>query len=348
VRPALTWAALALLAADGCVLPSYDKLSASEAAARTSDAGARPDDGLAGGSDECNACIAASCGEQLRSCGPDCEGITLPINPATAVPEEADNMAFTPFVGCVLTNCDACNLRWGCVNQYLWPAAKDPYTVTARMIDIASSAAVTDVSVLACQGADPSCSPSSGLISTGETNAMGRATLAVTRDFNGWFQFKGADTYMPASAVFTQPTYNVRETFTQRMIAWPVAEGLAMATGVKLNRDLAHMIFRASNCLPLRYMGSEGIVNAEAEGVQVTFTPPTSESSMVFYTGENASLDPTLDSTTVPGGAFGGVFNLPLTLVTVIAKYQGMEVARTALQIRPGTVGWVYLIPKPR
>jgi hypothetical protein len=107
------------------------------------------------------------------------------------------------------------------------------------------------------------------------------------------------------------------------------------------------LIFQAQNCLPLRYLGGTQL-HSEADGVTVTFTPPASDSSRVFYTGIGSSIDRTLTGTAALGGSFGGAFNLPSQTITVIASHAGQEVSRAAIQMRPGTVGFVYLVPNAR
>jgi hypothetical protein len=330
------------------VLPDYQKTGLEQSNSKLSDGGADaggPTDTtvLAGASVECKSCVMQNCLDLMSECGADCEKIKLPVTPASEAPKTIDG-----FLQCMQDQCDdTCNVSWGCVERYRWPAASKAYNVTLRVIDIVASSALPDVQVTACHSSDPSCSQSSGLAGAGMTDLGAHATLGVPQDFVGYFLLKGADGYMPAVALWTQPAYRLTEGFTQRMMQWGVAEALAVGTDSKLRREASHLIFQAQNCLPLRYLGGTQL-HSEADDVAVTFTPPASDSSRVFYTGVGASIDRTLTGTAAVGGAFGGAFNLPSQTVTVIASHAGQEVSRAAIQMRPGTVGFVYLVPNAR
>ena len=346
----VVWAWSLFATVSACLLPDYEKAapmtggSSKRADAGVDAGGAAGDAGvLQGASNDCKSCVMQNCGELMESCGNDCAQLKFPINPATVAPKTIDG-----FLECMQDQCDeSCEVTWGCVDRYRWPTTTKAYTMTMRVIDIIASSVLPDVQVTACHASDPSCSQSSGLAGAGVSSATGHAMLSVPDDFVGFFLFKGADSYVPAAALWTQPAYALTEGFTQRMMQWGVAEGLAAATDSKLRRDASHLIFRAQNCLPLRYLGGEAL-RAEADDVAVTFTPPATDSSRVFYTGIGASVDPTLKGTSAVGGAFGGAFNLPAQTVTVIATHDGKEVSRAAIPMRSGTLGFVYLVPNTR
>ena len=349
MKQGVLWLILGITgAAMSCVLPDYQKVGRAPGNTKVSDAG--PDaegsgDGtaLSGASADCKSCMAQNCSDAMAECGSDCEKLTLPISPASVAPKTGDG-----FFQCMQDHCDSsCDLTWGCVGRYHWPTPSQAYNVTLRVIDIAASSPLNQVQVTACQASDPSCSPSSGLLGAGTTDVGGHATFGVPKDFTGFFLFTAGDEYMPATSLWTQPAYALTEGFTQRMLPWAVADGLAAGTETKLRREASHLIFRAQNCLPLHYLGGT-MLHAEADDVSVTYTPPLEDSSKVFYTGVNGNVDPTLIGTTSAGSSFGGAFNLPTRLVTVIASHAGKEVSRAAIQMRPGTVGFVYLVPNSR
>ena len=337
---------LASLWGAGCVLPDYEKVALGGGNAERDDGGV--DAGhtavlLPGASDECRSCVVEQCASALGECGTDCEALSLPIHPASVAPKSSDGL-----LQCMQEQCDdTCAVTWGCVDRYRWPASDQAYNMTMRVVDIVSSTPLSDVQVTACHSSDPSCSESSGLAGAGVSDATGHAMLSVPSDYVGFFLFKGSETYAPAAALWTQPAYRITEGFTQRMMLWGVAEGLATATDSTLRREASHLIFRVQNCLPLRFLGGDQL-HAEADDVTITFTPPAADSSRVFYTGLGAAIDPTLTATSAVGGSFGGAFNLPSQTVTVIATHQGQEVSRAAIPMRPGTIGYAYLVPNAR
>jgi hypothetical protein len=128
------------------------------------------------------------------------------------------------------------------------------------------------------------------------------------------------------------------------MVSWAVADSLASVVKAKVDRTQSHLVFQAFNCLPIRLM-SNSMVNADAEDVTITYTPPGADTSQVFYTTTGPSIDPTRVSTTAAGSSFGGVFNLPSQTVTIVGSHAGGEVSRAVMQMRSGYVGFLYLLP---
>jgi hypothetical protein len=338
------------LAAIGCVLPSYGKSDIEPADAAESMTSKLPatNNGLNGASVECNSCVQSQCAQALTACGADCQNQKIPVTPADPAPAKSNSDAFDTFLTCLRDECEpSCKVTWGCVNDYSWPAASAPYGVTIRVIDLTSSSPLPNVDVTACLGSDPSCSAASTHVAQGTTDDTAHTTLPVPAGFMGYFLLAGDDKYMASSTLWTQPTYTVVHNFSQRMVPWDVAAGLAQATGTTLRHEAGHLIFRAHNCLPLRYLDGK-VLNAEADDVVVTFSPSVDDSSKVFYTGFQSGIDPSLSGTSAMGGGFGGAFNLPTQLVNVVAKHDGMVVSQVAAQMRSGTAAFVYLMPSTR
>jgi hypothetical protein len=333
------------VASSSCVLSDFHKVEANIAQPVTAGSvSTKPasDAGLPGASDECNACIAAQCAQPLAECGADCAGVSLPITPATPGPDSV-----VPFLACLKQQCDdTCNVTWGCVKHYKWPEPAAPFTIDLQVSDLASSAQrLTGASVSACIGSDPGCTPGSGLAAHAVSDSLGHALLTVPRSFVGYFLVKAdSDDYMPAIGLWSQPAYWVAHARTQPMVLWTVADVLGAGTDTTVDRTQSHLVFQVLNCLPLRLSGNS-MANAQADDVKVSYTPPGKNSSQVFYTITGAVIDRTRDSTSSSGGAFGGVFNLPPQLITVVGQHDGMEVSRASLQMRAGTVGFLFLLP---
>jgi hypothetical protein len=177
------------------------------------------------------------------------------------------------------------------------------------------------------------------------TDETGHALLTVPKNFQGYFYLKGSDAdYAPSIGLWSQPTYWISNARSQPMVSWTVADALGAGAGATVDRSASHLVFQVFNCMPLRLAGN-ATVNSEADDVAITYSPPGKDTSRVFYTIMGNSIDTTRTSTSVSGGAFGGVFNLPSQSITVIGQHAGMEVARAVIQLRAGAVGFLYLLP---
>jgi hypothetical protein len=325
-----------------CVLTDFQRVGSDKANSVMQDAGPTiPDGGLPGATSDCSSCIAQQCMQLLTGCGADCAKLSFPISPATNAPTGA-----TDFLGCLKDQCDdTCNVTWGCVGHYKWPTPAAPFTIDLQVSDlISTSQRLSDVSVQACQASDPGCT--SGLMAQGTTDLTGHVSLTVPRGFIGYFLLKGSDDYMPGIGLWSQPAYWVVNARNQPLVSWTVADFLASGTDTKVDHAKSHLVFQVLNCLPLRLSGN-ATANAEAEDVKVSFTPPGQDSSQVFYTITGSVIDRTRDRTSATGASFGGAFNLPSQNVTIVGQHNGVEVSRAAIQMRPGAVGFLYLLPNP-
>jgi hypothetical protein len=352
----IAWLCLIGAFVPACVLPDFHKVgsgigpdksagaAALAGAAANASAGApslTSDGGVPGATASCTSCIQNSCAKEFGTCGSDCSDFALPINPAMHAPD-----GMTPLLTCLHDNCDdACDVTWGCVDHYRWTQPAAPFTIDLQVNDlIASVQHVADMKVSACVGSDPGCVAGSGLSAVGTTDANGDVLLTVPRTFQGYFFLDGNDDYMPIVGLWSQPAYWAEMTRSQPMVRFAVADFLGSGTMSTVDRKQSHLIFQALNCLPLRFNGNNAL-NEEADGVKITFTPPGENSSQVFYTITNNAIDITRDTTSVNGGAYGGAFNLPSTSITVTGHYGTTEVSRAVVQMRPGAVGFVYLLP---
>jgi hypothetical protein len=349
-------AVIVVVAAVGCVLPDFKRVDSDLGASTRADSGAagakahedagvigdlNSPNGLPGASVACNSCARTNCTQAWDDCGADCGKLKLPMSPAQDPPETVD-----AFLECLVEQCDdTCDVSWGCTSHYTWPNVTDAYDVTLRAITLVAGTSLQDLQVSACQNSDPGCSEGSGLTGAGVTDVNGRGTVTIPFSFFGFFLLSGNGDSMPTSVFWSQPTYRVDPTFTVRVMPLDVARAMATNVGVTLRDDASHLIFRAENCLPMRYLGNASL-NAEADGVSVSFMPVAKDSSKVFYTTFGSSIDTTATETQVGGSGYGGAFNLPASqTLTMIATHAGVEVMRAAVQMQPGTVSMVYLVP---
>jgi hypothetical protein len=350
MRRAAWLAALGCIVCSSCVLSDFHK--ASGVIASPPDGGmTAPEDAalvsgahLANASDECNACAAAQCAQPWADCGADCAELSWPITPAMSALNGA-----VAVLACLKQQCDdSCNITWGCLNHYKWPMQSATFTIDLQVSDLLSAnQRISGAHVSACLNGDPGCNAGSGLVAEGTSDSVGHLPLSVPANFNGYFWVKPSNAdYIPAVGLWSQPAYWFWKARTQPMVSKGVADRLAEGVGTTVDYAQSQLIFQALNCLPLRLSGNS-LVTAQAEDVKVTFTPPGKDSSQVFYTIGSYAIDRTRDRTTAAGGSYGGVFNLPAQSVVVVAQHDGVEVSRAVVQMRPGTVGFVFLLPTP-
>jgi len=327
----------------GCVLPDY-KVEDSPSQSPPLSSG-RVDGTISFGDATCSSCVMESCGAQHADCGDACKDLKWPVAPAWSVPDEAD-----PYVRCIATQCESqCNVLWGCVKNYRWPEKDSAYNVTIRVNDaLQESRNLEGATVTACQARDPSCTVGMGQESSGETDANGRVTLALSRDFVGFFIVKkDSDGYVPMIANWSQPAYVVDNTFTLSLFKPVWIQTMAAQVKVTLEKDVGHVIFKATNCLPLRYIGGDEI-NADADGVAVSYTPRSENSSDAVYVQLGLQIDPAVKTTSTAGQGYGGMFNLSAGAVTLSGSHDGLDVGSGGLSMRANHLGMVFLVPRAR
>ena len=344
----------AILCAPACVLPTYEKVDSVEQGT-TFDAVERSALGAAGAcglshmlETECDACIRANCCELAEECGDGTacgEDLLEPISPVADYSTD-----FDPLLGCMQRDCEqACQVNWGCVGEYSWPTPEEPYSFDVRVVDFAAEPdePLPDVEVRACEGVDPTCE--SGQVDRAITDGDGVVNLVVPGGFEGFFAFSGGG-YMDTTVQWTEPVQRLDNWIHYELQEEDVA-GLALITGVhsdpeqEFDPEAGHLIFRAQNCLPARYLSTDELPQAEVSGVRVEFEP-NDGASQVFYTTATGGVSVTLEATSTDGvgGAFGG----PARNVSVsfIDDATEREVAEGLVQVRPGAIGFVYMVPR--
>jgi hypothetical protein len=329
----------------GCVLPEYRVFDSNTPSDTTMSPNMVPPSktGIGNASTLCTACIAAKCTEERTECGEQCDELSLPVSPAWVVPDEADS-----FVQCLARECEEpCNVRWGCVGSYSFPVPANAYSVRVRVAEATSNRGVKGATVTACQGSDPNCGIGAGMDGSATTDADGYATLALRNDFFGYFVADGGDSYFVTTLMWSQPTYRVDTTFTINLFAKEWLDVLLQQVMVKKHDDAGHMIFRAENCLPLRYIGNDN-ANAEADGVIVNYAPNGPDSSRTFYTTYALSVDPVATATQAIGSGYGGAVNLPPGLVSIVGSHDNDTTMNAVVRIRPDALGLVMLVPNAK
>jgi hypothetical protein len=342
------------------VLPSFEKVrdgggsgSDVDSGSGQPDAGRRP--GGCGPSAElprsCDDCIREHCCDLAEACGEDAacaEDMLEPITPAADF-----GAAFDPLLACMQRECDReCEVSWGCTGEYEWPTSESELDFQVKVIDFAAvpDAPLEGVRVQACQGIDPACE--SGQVDEAVTDAEGLVRLQVQPNFDGFFAFEGAD-YLPSTVQWSEPIFRKTD-FTHYALSPSALTALALITGVHqsaeemFDPEVGHLIFRVQGCLPMRYLNNPmAPPQAEVADVHIRFEPDDG-ATQVFYTDENSSVSLTLEATSKDG--VGGAFNVPARNVTVHAvdALDDREVARGSVRIRPGALGYVYLVARSR
>lgn len=340
-----------VLCSAACVLPDYERVAAEGGGAGSP---AELPGKACGLSDQlprsCDACIREECCDAARDCpaGSDCgKDLLKPITPVAEV-----SAGFEPLLGCLQSKCNAaCKVDWGCVGDYTWPVPEDDYEFDVSVVDFAAEPEMPlpDVTVAACQSVDPACE--SGRVSEAVTGAEGRVSLTVPPTFDGFFSFSGGD-HAPSTAQWTEPVYRISD-FTQYQLSQGALLALASAAGIhstpqqQFDANVGHMIFRVQNCVPQRFLHNLQPPRAEASDVQVSFGEQPG-ASRIFYVDKSGNLSLELDATSTQG--VGGVFSLPARnlSVTAVDAVSGDEIADGTVVVRPGAIGFIYLLPKSR
>jgi len=343
----------ALLAA--CVLPDYEVVSSRPRGGP--DAGT--DSGPTGATSseqqsmifpeaqpDCESCARDNCETERVACGTECTAFKWPIAPFWQVSDKAD-----AFVRCLAQKCDSqCDVLWGCNREYLVPEPQGN-SVTIRVTDAVAMSEIPGIRVKACQDLDPSCQTEVGQSSSGVTNASGRAVLALPRSFEGYFLLEQAEpsdapsAYMPMTVTWSQPLYKVEALLTVSMFKAAAVTALA-GSALTVKKDKGHLVFKALNCLPQRYVDDDE-VNATAEGVVVNYAP-MNEGTPVVYTRNGLKISPDARDTSYDGDGFGGAFNLSPGSISVTGVHDDVEVSNAVYTARPQTIAIVFLLPRAR
>jgi hypothetical protein len=341
---------LAAIGAAGCVLPSYDEHGANKTGA--DDAKSMLQGAACGLSNKlpttCDACIRKHCCDLAKDCGSGTECGKDLLEPITPVAEFSTE--FDPLLACMQDHCDeACEVSWGCVDDYKWPVPKQDLDVVVTVVDFAAvpDKPLADVDVQACEAVDAACQ--SGKVTSAKTGKDGKVELKLPHEFDGFFSFSGAG-YTDSTVQWTEPAYRVSG-FKQLQLQPEALAELAVIVhehkkvDEPFDPDAGHLIFRAQNCLPMRYLEAQDSPRGQAAGVEVMFEP-NDGASQIFYTQPNGGVSITLEATTSDG--VGGAFDVPATNVDVHAvdAHSGKEVAGGSVRVRAGAIGYAYLVPR--
>jgi hypothetical protein len=334
------------IAAMSCVLPKYDVSDDQPVmSSNGTDAGSNALEAIVTGADgACAACLTSQCSAQRSACGDACKDMKLPISPATELSTDAD-----PLVQCMVDQCDdSCNVRWGCVDKYVWPNPPNAYNVVLKIVDPLSNQGVKDVSVSACEGVDPGCAVGGGLSSAGTTDDTGHVTLQLQSGFFGYFLIEAGPEYFPVIAYSSQPTYRVVNSFTLNIFQRSWLGLMATMLQSEVHSDAGHIIFRAENCLPVRFASSSAATTAYASGVTVSYSRAGANSTRVFYTIGGLMVDPSATGTTPQGSGYGGAFNLPAGQTSIVGSHGNVDVMNAGIPLRADALGMLFLLPNAR
>lgn len=339
----VVWTVLLGAAATSCVLPSYE-VSKGDSDPSPPQMSSASEAIVSGADGACAACLASQCSAERTACGDACKDLKLPISPALDVPAEAD-----PLLQCMVEQCDdTCNVRWGCVDKYVWPSPDNAYNVDLKIADALTSQGLKDVPVSACQGSDPGCGLGAGRSAAGMTDERGHVVLQLPSGFFGYFIIDAGPSYFPMIAYASQPMYRRVSGFTLNVFQRSWLNVLASMLQTEVHSDAGHLIFRAQNCLPIRLANAEAATSAFASGVSVSYSRPGPSSTRVFYTIGGLMVDPAASGTTEQGNGYGGAFNLPPGQTSIVGTHASLDVINAGIPLRADTLGFVFLVPNAR
>jgi hypothetical protein len=344
---ARVWSLLWTVLGAACVLPEYSVVPDSQKESPlTVDGGVSVDEApgvLADAEPECQSCAQDSCEAELEACGGDCAELKWPVSPAWRVSDKAD-----AYVRCLAKSCESpCNVLWGCARNYTFPPASDA-SVTIRVTDAAMNGELEGMRVKACTDLDPSCQRDIGQTSAAVTNASGRAVLALPPSFEGFFLVEQAEApaegegYLPMTVTWSQPLYRVESLLTVSVFKAGLVTALA-STAEKVSPGKGHLVFKAQNCLPERYV-DDPEHSASADGVTVNYAPMNG--SKVYYTRNGLKISPDATNTTYDGLGFGGAFNLSPGSISVTGVHADAEVSNAVYTARADTLAVVFMLPR--
>lgn len=345
---------LTVMLACGCVLPDYalvsDAQQRTDASAIEEQKMEQPVGDLLRDADaSCASCVEASCKRERVECGDDCAGLTWPVSPAWGMTDKVD-----PFVRCLAASCEeSCQVQWGCTKRYEWPTESGGYSVTLRVTDAIRGQELEGIRVTACQAVDPACEKDIGRVNAGVTNSVGRAVLAVNEDFFGYFMLEPdqpqspdeGEAFVPMVVVWSEPLYRTVPVLTASMFKASWIRAMA-STAEEVQEGKGHLIFKAQNCLPERYV-NDASTNANAEGVTASYVA-LGDGSRVYYTGKGLTLNLDATATSPEGDSFGGAFNLSPGPVTVTGAHGDDDVSSAGFPMHADAIAALFLLPKSR
>jgi hypothetical protein len=351
-------AVLLALAATGCTLSEFVKSDSDDSPGVSPDAavdsaGPAPTNVCQSGLElprACGACVAQHCCEQASACKDGACGsdIDWPLSPLAEVSDNFDALA-----RCMQEYCDSedtCDVSWGCVGKYRWPALREEHPFNMRMFNFADAneTGLAGVTVKLCEASDPTCSEDSGFVSMGRTDSAGNADFIAPRGFNGYFLHEGGAA-MPGVISWNRPVYNVVDGFTHQAFLPSSVSGLAVQLRLHskvedpFDPERGHLIIRIQSCLPLRYLDTID-PGGRAKDVKFTFGP-SQGATRIYYVNDQATVDLNQDRTSIRG--YAGAFEVTATNVSVTAEHAvtGKQVATGVVSIRAGSIGYMYLMP---
>ena len=182
----------------------------------------------------------------------------------------------------------------------------------------------------------PGCAVGGGLSSAGTTDDTGHVTLQLQAGFFGYFLIDAGADYFPVIAYSSQPMYRVATSFTLNIFQRSWLNVLATMLQSEVHSDAGHVIFRAQNCLPLRFATSGAATSAYASGVTVSYSRTGANSTRVFYTIGGLMVDPSAAGTTLQGNGYGGAFNLPAGQTSIVGSHANTDVINAGIPLRAG------------
>lgn len=217
--------------------------------------------------------------------------------------------------------------KWGCVGHVDPPKSGEMVTSTVQLVDLVSTAPVTNVTVKLCSKYDPPCSSPLG---TPKVGPDGSVSVKIASDFQGYLDIQGGG-YIPALAFIDAIT---TASNPQVQLVPPAAEkSLASGAGVTLDPAAGLVLSRTVDCQA-----------KPTAGVSVSIFP--SEKETGFYVIASG-VSPGATATDTAGNA-GFVNVAPGTpTLTATLGQGGKEIGKITTLVRAGAITYQIVGPTP-
>jgi hypothetical protein len=217
---------------------------------------------------------------------------------------------------------------WGCIGHVAAPEGGAMVSLTVVLDDLITMNPAQGVTASLCSKYDPPCNMplEKGLA----PDAMGRITVTIASDFEGYLQVEGG-MYRPTLVFLDQVATPKNE---QVLLVSPGAESvLAAQAQVPIDMDAGLVLVRTANCQ-----------SEPQAGVSVTISPSDAETR--FYVIDNG-LSPSATQTDTSGNC--GFVNVDPGTPTLTATLgpSGKEMGKLTTLIRGGAVTFQILRPTP-
>jgi hypothetical protein len=221
---------------------------------------------------------------------------------------------------------------WDCVGEPLRDPGSGEYVTSGTVSDLNSRAPVASASISACRSEDEGCMGPTA--TTTASAADGSFTIAVTRDFQGYFRVAPPEPFIPAIVQLTTPISLTTGDPDIVLFQKVSIDNLARAVATTIDPAAGHAFFSIADC------------NGElARDISVKISSPNAGSYVAYYLADNSI--PTTGRTYTGQQGGGGFVNMAPGLATFeVVKFDTDErIASVVAPVRAGVTTFFQIQP---